>query len=240
MPRDFYPRREADVRAFTGVLAARLAGDWAALGIPEETADEYAATQAAFAELCNASLDPTRRTPSVVAGKRAAARALEAATRPIAARIRCNTAIPMSTKVSLNIVPAKARYTRIARPEVAPKVAVIATGPRSMTVRFAHPDRPWGKALPKGVGLVAVLIAVGETSPNDGGGPWRSYGVSPRATFTINVTDEDLPPFAKVWVTARFANPRGEAGPWATPAWANVPPGLRLAERTRQAGSAAA
>lgn len=235
MPRDFYPRREADILAFTGVLAARLAADWSALGVSEGTADDYVVKQAAFAEMYDASLDPTRRTPSVVAGKRAAARALESATRPIAGVIRCNRDLSMQTKVEVGILPAKTTYTRIAQPTIAPYIQIASTGPRCVTVRFLDPARTWRRALPKGVLLVTVRIAIGEQSPSPAGPGWCNYGHSSRATFKINVTDEDLPPFGKVWITARFTNPRGEHGPWATPVWANVPPGIVITKNAKRA-----
>jgi hypothetical protein len=235
MPRDFYPRPEAKVQAFTGVLAARVAADWEALDIPEETAVEYVATQAAFVALYEASLSPTKRTPAVIAGKRFAARPLETATRALVARLRANPNLPMTTKVDLGTLPRKTTYTRIARPTFAPTISVVSTGPRSVTVRFTPPDRPWARALPKGVAHAAVMVAVGEQPRGAGGAGWVSRGVTARATLTIRFPETDLPPFAKAWVTARFTNPRGQAGPWATPAWAHVPPGVMIAQNIRRA-----
>ena len=50
MPRDFYPRREADIVSFTSNLSARINFSPSEYGLSEIIAQNYAIKQQAFAE----------------------------------------------------------------------------------------------------------------------------------------------------------------------------------------------
>src|SRR4051812_5836262 len=106
MGRDFFPRQEVDIVAFTRNFKQQIAIAHAALGLSDEQVAHYAATQAVFEAKYSAALNPTTATRPARAAKSDALVALEAETRVLARIIRSNPAVTSDMRLALGMTPA--------------------------------------------------------------------------------------------------------------------------------------
>src|SRR3982751_470101 len=88
MPRDFFPRREADIVRFTANFSERINAAPGDYSIPPARAAAYAATQQAFADAYFVVQNPGTNSSAAVVLKDDARVELEAATRSL---VKCVT-----------------------------------------------------------------------------------------------------------------------------------------------------
>lgn len=107
---------------------------------------------------------------------------------------------------------------RIPPPASAPEFTIVGTLGQSVNFRLQDADRPRRRGKPDGVQCAMVLMHVGEHAPVT---PehWALAGFFTRTTGTLTLTFDAarMPGGTKVWLTACWANPRGEGGPCSNP-----------------------
>jgi hypothetical protein len=64
---------------------------------------------------------------------------------------------------------------------------------------------------------VAVVFAQIADQPSDDPGRWQFVALTGNPTVEVHFPQPELPPGTKVWLVARWANPRGEMGPASSP-----------------------
>src|SRR4051794_30136448 len=90
MPRDFYPRREADIVPFTGNFSSRINEDPERYGFSEEDAARYAQIQQAFAQAYARVHDNSTDSSSAYTAKEQARVALEKASRSFMGQVKAS------------------------------------------------------------------------------------------------------------------------------------------------------
>lgn len=145
MPRDFYPRREADILGWTGNFRARIAGQGASLGLSPSQIEAYGLAQERFAMLHSAAHSPTQRTPSVMMAKNNARIALEAISRQLAAIIGAQRNITTEMRVSLGLALRRRGGYRgaLPAPHQPPRLRVRSMDGRTATIVLI--DRSGGR-----------------------------------------------------------------------------------------------
>ena len=250
MPADFYPRREADIVAFTGNFSATISADPDALGLTPAQAAEYAAAQQAFADLHRKSLQGSTNTSSVVQAKKHARRTLERLTRQLAAIIRSRPATSLEQRRSLGLptrdpgrppgsrnVDRTRQITRIGPPRLIVRVL------RGRTLRVVLRDRsaPMNRSTPDGADGAVLLSAVGEHPPPvEDRSQWKFERITSKTVTTVQPGGAEaiLPPGTKVWVTAFWcvpgSSPRGRHGPACAPVYAYTQEGVDNSRRMQR------
>lgn len=234
MPRDFLPRREADLLAWAENFAGRIAADAGAYGLTPAQAAAFEARRSAFAAAYAVATTPGSRTRPAVAAKDAARAALEAEARALAAVVRAGPGVSDAQRVGLGLRPRGAGRARIGRPGDRPTVRVAEVVGRRIRVVLSEAGAP-GRGKPRGVAGAAVLYHVGESAPTDAA-EW-SFGLQTTRAEAELAVGPAAEAGARVWVTARWFNPRGELGPWAEAVWACVQRGVAATAGGRRAAA---
>jgi hypothetical protein len=235
MPRDFYPRREADVLSWTNNFREQIgAAPPGSLGLTDEQARHYSDTQTAFAAAYRAANDPGTRTPVAVRVKNGLLRTLEKETRQLAAIIRAYpgagvTGMGISDEMlgTLGLVVKSKPRKRVSRPMRAPLLYVNDVDGRTVKLRL-HDADSMRKGRPRDVSGAVVFAFVGDLPPpvpgagNVGGvDGWQFVRNVTRTKLNVTL-HADVPPGTKVWFIAAWFNWRQERGPMCMPVYTHI------------------
>jgi hypothetical protein len=216
MPRDFYPRREADILAWTGNFRAKIDSIGESLGVSPSQIEAYGLAQERFASLYRAAQSPTQRTPSVMVAKNTARIGLEAISRQLAAAIGAQENITSETRVSLGLaLRRRGGYRRALPPPAEPPHLLV----RLMDGRIATivlSDRNGDKRRkPRGASSAIIFSYVCDAGVV--GGPpanireWSFAGQTTRTIARV-AFDARLEPGTRVWLSACWVNSKGKEG----------------------------
>ena len=211
---DFLPRRDADLRLWTGRLGVSLAPQASRLGVTPEALARFTTAQTAFETAMNVLDAPETRTSPAVGRKETCRAELVAATRAVVRMVRACASAEATDLLDLGLTPRrKGRAAAVAPPVEAPRVVATATPDGVSLKLFRRGDR--GKARPAGTIGAGVFYHAGPDAPSrleD----WRLVGVATRAAFTFALPVAP-PPGTPVWTTAAWMSARGKLGPPAAP-----------------------
>lgn len=185
-----------------------------------ETAGTALTVQTVADEYADAYLlatDPSTRTAPTVAAKDVAKFTAIATIRPVAIRIRNNSAVTDEQRADLGLTIVKTVPTPIPAPTTFPILGIRKATPLTLQLQYTDSGEPDGKAKPFGAIGVEIWSTVGTeaaTDPNQTSFD-NSYTKSP---LTLNFAAEDQGKIASIF--ARFvtrAGPGGAAqrGPWS-------------------------
>jgi len=220
MPRDFYPRPEAKIVAFTANLSQKLNSDPSLYGIPAEQASAYAELTRVFTALYRECNNSGGDSSTNYVAKETARVALEKATRPIVGTIKANRSVSDAMRVELGLGARPVRRRRIGQPESAPRVRVLDMGINTVKIRLEDSEvMRAGK--PRDVSGALIWMCAGENPPADKR-EWNFVGATSRVVTDMNFK-QAIPPGTRVWIAAAWSNSRQETGPWSNPVFAYVP-----------------
>lgn len=214
MPRDFYPRREADIVSFTSNLSARINFSPSEYGLSEIIAQNYAIKQQAFAEAFVAVQSNSSNSTSAVSLKEERRIVLERETRRIVRMVKGQMTVTDEMRINVGLKPNARRRQHVPVPGFAPKLTVKNGGGTVLGIELldAETNRI---ALPRDVRHAYVMTYIGEHPPADVG-RWSHLTTTFKARFEARF-HRDLPPGTTIWLTACWQNPRGQRGPWSEP-----------------------
>ena len=222
MPRDFYPRREADIVKWSSNFSSRIIADPQRFALTPGQAAAYAERAAAFATAYRAANTRKADTNATVT-KEFARVILEAETRKLANIIRPSKVVSVDDKLKLGLRLLTGRKHRIERPSVPPGLEILSVDGRTVMVQLV--DREHAKhARAVGADGAVVMSFVGAEPPTDPA-DWRFERNTTTARFELTFRGE-IPPGATVWLTAYWYNPRRETGPSCEPVSTNIRTGV--------------
>jgi hypothetical protein len=228
MPRDFFPRREADVLNFSRNFKERIALDPLQYGLSPEQSDQYGAQQEAFAALFALANANTTRTPSIIIAKSTALAELEAETRKLSRIVRACPSVTSQMRLDLGLsVSDGGKGTPTQAPDAPPRLRVLSVLGRTVEVRLLDADTT-RRGKPAHVLGAALFVADGDQPPANLT-DWTFKGNTTRTTAKLNF-DPSLPPGTKVWLTAYWFSPRAANGPACQPVYTHLQYGLNLHE----------
>lgn len=206
---DFVPRADVKFNTFARrfcTVMAELAGEF---NIAPSRIDELLAAQQDFAVRYQCAA--TFRSPAARYAKNEARKTLLRLIRAIAGAVKITASEEQCAR--LGIPPRRRRKAPLLpRPSTAPRVIVRRVEGRTLHLLVCDQN---GKAKPHGVSAAAIFLVPGDTPPTG-----KADLGHPRHTtrrFIKLQLPTDLPPGTKVWLTARWSNPRHEVGPLCNP-----------------------
>jgi hypothetical protein len=214
MPRDYYPRRESDIRSFTAHFSEKISAAPADYGLTQARADEYAVLQQTFSDAYLTVQDRGANSTSAVVAKENARVALEAGTRALVKTVKAQWSVTNEMRINLGLPPRGARRRHVAVPEEAPILRVVGAAGGAVQVRLVDAGST-RRGLPRDARGAILFGFVGQVPPS-GRDRWTFKGGTSRATAEVRF-DAGLPPGTKVWLTACWINARAERGPSCAP-----------------------
>lgn len=223
MPRDFFPRREADILGFTGNFKDKIVASASSFGLTPLQAAQYSATQAQFAAAYRAIIMPGTRTSPAVQAKNTALKALEAETRMLAKLIRAFPDVTGTMRSELGLSVKAARRKRVAPPHTAPYLIIDSV--RGRSVRLHLIDAVSNRTRrPRDVIGATLLCYVG-TEPAANPLQWSLVRNTSRARLTVRL-NADVPLGSGLWLAAYWFNTRKQPGPPSTPVFVPLSHGM--------------
>lgn len=228
MARDFYPRKQALILAWTANFSSRINSD-PRYGVSPERAAEFAGLQAEFATAYALAAAPGTNSQTATARKDAAALAMERSVRLICGMLRGRMDVTAAMRMELGMNPRKGggHSPRIQMPDEPPSLRVTDVVGHTLFIQVSDRQSPATLRKPRGCNSVMLRTYVGDHPPADLK-QWRFRGTSSRNRTTLNFEDQHLPPGTKVWVTAQWTIPTGQAGVGCDPVYAHLNYGVLM------------
>jgi hypothetical protein len=209
MGRTFLPDTDGGLLAWSHNMSEQLATGAGPLGVSQELAEAFIAAAEAYATALGAS-QPAARSRATTRVKDEAKALLRAVAASVSKVVQGNPAVTSEQKMRIGLTVPKARST-IPPPRDAPFLQVLSV--RGNTLRVRAYERPDKRAKPEGVASLHVYTRVVD-GPGDGVGKFLM--ATGQTTFDVSF-DATLPTGTTVWIAARWANPRQQAGPMSRP-----------------------
>jgi hypothetical protein len=231
MPRDFYPRADAQVLEFTRNMSVRVSADPQAYGFSDQIAADYAAVQQAFAQAFAATSANGTNCSTAYQVKKDAAVALEQATRSLARQMKADPDVSAVLLQNVALSRTGPRRNHVQVPSDPPVMQIVDQRGSTLTLTVFESGST-RRGLPRDVSSVSICGFVGD-QPAVNIKDFFQMRESSRANRVTVQFSQQLPLGTKVWLTARWRNARGEAGPGCAPVYAylglSVPlPGANL------------
>jgi hypothetical protein len=233
MPRDFFPRREADIFNFTRNFSEKINLDPLAYGLSPLQASLYSQLQLAFAQAFRIVNDNSTNASSAYAARDSARIALERMTRQLANIIR-GMSVTDAMRIGLGLPARPTRRQRIPAPTIAPLVQIVGTIGRSVRIELLDAESNRRKRARDAGGAYLYGFVGADYPANLKGYDFKGSTSSARATVKF---DTALPPGTLVWVAARWTNRRG-AGPLSTPRCVHLAGDVVIEKRNVQRATA--
>lgn len=214
MPRDFFPRRESDIRSFTAHFSETISAAPADYRLTQAQADEYAAVQQAFSDAYITVQDRGANSSAAVAGKETARVALEAATRLLVKIIKAQPDVTDAMRIDLGLPARPTRRHHVSVPDAPPILRVVGAIGGAVQIRLVDAGST-RRGLPRDARGALIFGFVGDVPPSDRK-QWMYKGGTSRGIVEVRF-DAAIPPGTKVWLTACWVNARAEQGPSCAP-----------------------
>ena len=229
MAKDFLPRRDALLLAWSANYAAQLAAIGTAVGITVQQSSDYQALHTTFASDLATATDPSTRTRGAIAGKQASKRSLIAEARELARIINAFPGTTNQQRIDLGLNPRKGEATPINPPTEAPVLEVVSAIGRLLRIKL-HAQDSTRRGKPEGVSGATIFSYVGSAPPADIN-QWTFEGSTTTTTAELTFP-ASVPAGAQIWLCSFWFNPRTQSGPLCMPVSAYIAGGVVAAEAT--------
>jgi hypothetical protein len=208
------PRSDALARNYINDYATTVAADPAKYGL--SSADSSAITLAAqtYSACYTLATTPATRTELTIIAKDEARNAAEALIRLYSIQIKYNAGISTEDKAAIGISQPNPSRTRRNVSDTLPILAIIGALQGSQTLRFSDSTTPDSRAKPFGAQMLELRVNVAETAGGEAeeARPCGIYSTNP---IGVPFAPADNKKIATYW--GRWANTRGQFGPWSLP-----------------------
>lgn len=215
----YIPQSDADFNNWITNFAGLLTADPTAVGETAPTAAVMQADADAWATAYAAATDPATRTSPTVAAKDNARFTAEQTARPIAIRIRNNSAVTDAQRADYGLTIPKTVPTPIPAPTSFPILGLRKATPGAQQLQYQDSDLGTGKAKPFGAIGIEVFRSIGTVPATD---PAQAtyFATATKSPFTSSFVADDKGKvctyFAR-WVTRSGPAGIAQVGPWSAP-----------------------
>lgn len=231
--KDYLPKNDADLLAWTANFAAKINAAPADFGLTAPVAADYLGKQAAFAAALKTATNPDTRGKRTVYLKNQAKKALMTLARQVAKQVTGTMTVTDDQRQELGLPIPKGHRTPTPPPETAPALFATSVDGRIVTLELRQGTGRRGK--PAGVASAIVFTAstaVGQNPPAAGDSAWQFAQNTSLTTVQI-----DCGPSATgdtVHFTAFWCNSKAESGPAAKAISVPLPAGGSITAAQRQ------
>jgi hypothetical protein len=216
MATDFLPSAASALIEWGGNFKTKIAISPVTYGLSAAQVTSYSAKYDALVLAHTVSTDPATRSPMNVELKNEAKRIFIAEARLLAGVVQRFPGTTNAMRIDLGLTPRDTQPTPIPVPGISPTILVKKIVGRAVTFSVIDASQPTRRGRPAGVDGVTILSHVGDAPP-ESLADWKLEGSTSRMTPISVVFPVTVAPFAKVWLTAYYFNPRKESGIAATP-----------------------
>jgi hypothetical protein len=215
----YIPQRDADFNAWARAFSSLIAGDPAAYGISGPDSAALSAAYAGWSGAFAAATDLSTRTAGAIIAKNQSKEELLMIVKRLAAAIRADPAVTAAQKVGLGLRAPDGHSSPVPPPESSPTLSIVAIRSGEHLLEAVQLGASNPRARPRGATGLLVFRTVAEGPVQD---PHEAAFLSlvTRGAFTSGFTRADRGRFATYF--ARWANAKGELGPWSLPATAPI------------------
>lgn len=224
MPANYIPAADADFDNWLVNFDTLLTADPTAYGETGGTAAAVAAVTATWVAAFALATDPSTRTSPTVAAKDAARYTAEQTVRPVAIRIRNNSAVTNAQRVDLGITVPKVVPTPIPAPTSAAALALTNATPLVHLLQYSDTILPDGKAKPYGVIGLEIFRSIGVVPATDPA-QCTYYGTATKSPFRSTFASDDrgkICTYFGRWTTRSGPGGMSQSGPWSAALDAHV------------------
>lgn len=222
----YLPTREADLVTWAAGFSSKIEADPPGYGLDAAQATELAARNGAFASAYATANHPDTNSTQNVVAKDAAKASLIELIRTLAAIIQADPNVTDTQKSGLGLTVHDDEPTPAPIPKFAPRIKVIRTYERRVTLQLEDVENPDSRGKPPFVDGAAVFSYVGPTPPAPAdSGEWKFEGNTGRTTTEV-VFPPEVKSGSTAWFTAFWFNTRKQSGPPALPESIQIPGSL--------------
>ena len=209
---DYIPTQEAEALGWMQTFASGIQANFATYGLVLADSNTISNAVNLFAAARAIAIDPAQRTPVALNEKDEARNDAEVICRQYAQQIKLNAGVSDSDKIAIGIRPINEDRSPRPVPDSSPLLNVLGATPGSQTVRFSDSATPDSAAKPLGAECIQLFVAIKDAATvNEDDGQF--YGAFSRNPIAVGFAPEDDGKMATYF--ARWANNRGEVGPWS-------------------------
>lgn len=223
MAKDFLPKRNDELLAWSSSFAAYITANAVAVGLVAAQSTQYQTYHDDFADKLAISGSPLTRTRGAIEATNASRTVLKAYARELARIVNAFPATTNQQRIDMGLNPRDAEPSPINPPTEPPVLEVASAVGRILRLRLHGLNIP-GRAKPEGVASAVVMSYVGATAPADIA-QWKFEGTTTRTSFEVEFP-ATVPAGSQVWLTAFWQSPRGQQGPACQPVAAFLAGGL--------------
>ena len=209
---DFIPSRDAQARDFMIAFATLILADPGRYQLTQADAQAIMAAVQDFADALAVTASGPTRNAGTIAQKDIKRVNAEQILRQYATDIKYNAGVSVQDKVDLGIRPPNPARTPIDPPSTSPLVNIIGATPGAQTLRFSDTNTPDKRGKPPGAVALQLFVTIAEAPATD---PTQAQfvGAYTKNPIGVGFTPADNGKIATYF--ARWANAKGEAGPWS-------------------------
>jgi hypothetical protein len=218
IPRDYIPRKDAELAAWSSNFNTQIELNAAAWGIPTGEVSALQSAVGAFF-LLQQEADSPARTSVIVARKDAARTTLVKVIRAMVNFRLQNPIITDAQRIALGLHVHDTQPTPVPVPVTRPELDIDVLDVRRLKVSF-HDQGSESKGKPYGMNGAVIVYAVLDTPPADPDALSHSV-LATRTPHTLEFTEEERG--KRVYLAICWANEKGQRGPWSEIESAIVP-----------------
>lgn len=216
----YIPTRNADLLAWLANFSTLITATPLAYGLQTSDATTIAAENSAYSTAYTLATDPSTRTRATVAGFSAAKAHALSIVRPYAQQIANNLGVTNEQKASLGLTVRDTSRTPVPPPTTQPVLSIAFAQHLQMTLRFADVTTPTSRAKPAGVTTMVLAKYVGVAVATD---PESANLDSLVTVQPVNVAFDSGDQGKICTFFARWANRKGQLGPWSAGVHMTIP-----------------
>lgn len=214
MSNDYIPSPDAEALTWMQTFSGGISASVATYDLVAADATAIDAKVDAFASAHAVAANPATRTPVTVNLKEAARGEAESICRQYAARIKVNAGISDANKIAIGVRPINTDRVPVPPPATSPLLNIVLATPGVQQLRYADSLTPDSGAKPAGAASLQLFVAVGTAAAIDpDAADFR--GAFTRNPLAVDFAAADDGKIATYF--ARWANLKGEVGPWSLP-----------------------
>ena len=211
---DWLDTSDGPLLTFATDFSSKVTATPTAFSLTAGDATSLASLVSGFSTALAAANDPATRTKVTVAAKQTAKILLVADIRALAKRVQASPTVTPAQKASLGLPIHSSSHTPQPAPSTEPVLSVVATNNLSNTFNVHDILTPTRRAKPANAAELQVFDWPGDNAPADKS-LWRFRGSFTKAQFALAYDPADAG--KPVNVAARWANRKGEVGPFSDP-----------------------
>lgn len=214
MSSDFIPAKDGEALNFMQTFSAGITASVATYDLVAADATAIDAAVDAFAAAYAIATNPATRTSVSVNTKDEARAAAEEIVRQYAAVIKMNAGVSDSNKIAIGVRPVNDTRSPVPAPATSPLLNITMATPGVQVLRYADTLTPDSAAKPPGSTSLQLFRAVGTAAITDPAEAEFLAAVT-RNPVEVNFDAADAGKVATFF--GRWANGKGETGPWSLP-----------------------